>query len=479
MSRGGTSGGGAADVVIVGGGAAGLAAALRLRRAAPGARVVLVEREPRLGGKIVTERDAGFVVEGGPDSFLSRKPRGPGLCRELGIAGRLIGRREEHRGSSVLHEGRLLPLPEGLSGVVPTDLEALSRTGLLSDEGRLRIAAEPEVPALAGADDESLASFFTRRLGREAWERLVEPLVTGIYGGSGDGTSLAATFPWLREMERAHGSLLRGLGAAAPPATAAQAGALPAFVSFPRGMAEIVEAAERGLAGCELLRGSAAVALERRPGGFAIELASSERIEVRCVLLAIPAPAAAELLEPLDAELASLLSEIRYSSSAVVSLAFDERSFPASGSGYLVPRAAGTRVMACTFASSKWPGRAPAGSALCRVFVGDDGGDRGVGDLVPEAREELRRTLAVTAAPLRAWVHRWPHALPQYRVGHLERVALIEERLPRLGGLFLAGASYRGLGVPDCILSGEQAADRAASALREELPVAAGGEAAS
>ena len=200
-------------VVVVGGGIAGLAAARRLESAARDVDVVLVESDDVLGGKIRTERVDGFVIEAAPDSFLSRKERGVGLCEELGLGDQLIGRRPENHRSFVRRGRDLHPLPEGLTGMIPTNLDALERSALLSDEGKARFAAEVDVPAASGDEDESVASFVTRRFGREAYDGLVEPLMTGIYGGDGELLSLRATFPQLRVLELEHGSLLRSLPA--------------------------------------------------------------------------------------------------------------------------------------------------------------------------------------------------------------------------------------------------------------------------
>ena len=220
-------------LAVVGGGIAGLAAARRLESLLPDAELTLVERSERLGGKLLTDEVVGFVVEGAADSFLSRKPRGIGLCEELGLADRLVGRRPEHARSFVRHGAELHPLPEGLTGLIPTDLRALADTGLLSPEGRARLEAERDLPPEPPGGDESIASFVSRRLGREAYERLVEPLMTGIYGGDGDQLSLEATFPNLRALELEHGSLLAGLAAHAP--ARAFAGRVPGLRQLARG----------------------------------------------------------------------------------------------------------------------------------------------------------------------------------------------------------------------------------------------------
>ncbi len=437
-------------VVVVGGGIAGLAAARRLEALAPDAEIVLVERSERLGGKLLTEREDGFVVEGAADSFLSRKPRGVGLAEELGLE--LVGRRPENAGSFVRRGAELHPLPEGLTGMIPTDLAALERSALLSKGGKRRLAAEAELPAAPPDGDESLASFISRRLGREAYDRLVEPLLTGIYGGDGEQLSLQATFPQLRALELEHGSLLRGLASAAPPAAA-----LPPFVSFRNGMATLVERLAGALERTRVVIGRAAVRLN---AGHEVVLDDGARVGGGGVVLALPAFEVAELTVGLDPELAAVHSEIPYASSAIVTLAL-RGEHDLGGYGYVIPRGEGTDALACTWSSSKWEHRASPGFALIRVYLGRFGGRDITADsddaLVAAAREELRLT-GLDGEPERTWVHRWPRGMPQYVLGHPERLERIEAALTRHPGLALAGAAYRGVGIPDCIHSGEEAA---------------------
>jgi protoporphyrinogen/coproporphyrinogen III oxidase len=450
-------------VVVVGGGIAGLAAAHRLARIAPDAELTLVERDRRLGGKLVTEHDAGYVVEGAADSFLSRKPRGIGLVEELGLTGELVGRRPEHARSFVRRGEELHPLPEGLTGMIPTDLDALEDGDLLSPEGRQWLAAEVDLPPEQERGDESIASFVSRRLGREAYERLVEPLMTGIYGGDGEQLSLQATFPNLRSLELEHGSVLRGLRLQSPPA-----GEYPPFVSFRDGMGVLVDALAATLSSARVLSGRAAVALRRPPSGWEIELDGGDVVDADGVVLAVPAFVVAALFAELDPELAAEHAAIPYASSAIVTLAYPEDVHSLDGYGYLVPRAEGSDVLACTWSSSKWDGRAADGRALIRVYVGRFGARDVTTDsdeeLVMRAREELR-ILEITAEPERTWIHRWPRGMPQYVLGHPGRLERIEAALERHPGLALAGAAYCGVGIPDCIHSGEEAARALARAV--------------
>ena len=445
-------------VAVVGGGVAGLAAARELEALLPDASVVLLEREPRLGGKLLTEHVDGLVIEGGADSFLSQKERGVGLCEELGLGPELIGRRAENVRTFVRVGDELRPLPSGLTGTIPTDLGALEDAALLSEEGRARLALELDLPPEPPGDDESIASFVSRRLGREAYERLVEPLMTGIYGGDGEQLSLQATFPRLRALELEHGSLLRGLAAEEPADHR-----YPPFVSLAGGMETLVAALAGSLRRTRVRLAEPALAVRRRGAAFEVELGGGEQVGADGVVVATPAFASTELLAPLDPELAALHADVPHASPVVVTLAYRAKgvAHALDGYGYVVPRNAGSDVLACTWTSGKWEGRAPAGHVLLRVYAGRFGGrDLTLADdaaLLEVAREELR-LLGAGDEPVLHRIHRWPGGMPQYVLGHPERVRRIDEALAAHPGLALAGAAYRGVGIPDCIRSGEEAA---------------------
>lgn len=446
-------------VVVVGAGIAGLAAARRLEALVPEAEILVVERDTVAGGKLRTERVDGFLIEEAADSFLARKERGVGLVEELGLGAELVARRPEHHRTYVRRGDDLLPLPEGLTGLIPSNLETLERSGLLSQEGRERFRAEIDVPVSSDDADESVASFVSRRFGREAYDTLVEPLMTGIYGGDGEQMSLRATFPQLRVLELEHGSLLRAL--AEPPATDR-----PPFLSLRGGLASLVEAIAAGLERTAVRLGHKVVRID---SGYRVDLASGEMVEADGVVVATPAFATAELLADLDGELASAHAEIPYASSVVVTLAYSRADvLPLDGYGYLVPRSEGSDVLACTWSSQKWEGRSPDESVLVRVYAGRFGAAdmTALEDaaLVALARDELRVT-GVEAEPTLTRVRRWPLGMPQYVLGHPERLARIEERVAEHPGLALGGAAYRGVGIPDCIASGEQAAESVARAL--------------
>jgi oxygen-dependent protoporphyrinogen oxidase len=456
-------------IFIVGGGISGLAAAYRLSRSLPDAAITLVEQEQRLGGKILTETYQGFLIEAGGDSFLSRKPRGIGLCAELGIAGRLFGRNPAHARSFVKRYGRLFPLPEGLSGLIPTNLSALADTPLISAAGQARLAQELELPPKPPGEDESVAAFAHRRLGRELFDQLVEPLLAGIYAGDASQLSLAATFPQLRQLELEYGSLLRGLQQQPRPATESP---YPPFVSLPNGVGELVKTLVAHLEGVQIMTGAAVAAVSPAGGGYQVTLADGRQLPADALILTTPAFASARLLADFEPKVAEELAAIPYVSTATISLAYATADLhrPLDGYGYVIPAIENSDVLACTWSSSKWPDRAPAGYSLLRVYLGRYGrGDvlaQSDDTLLAMAVEELRQTLLLTAAPRFARLYRWPQAMPQYTLGHLERLAQIEAALAERPGLYLAGAAYRGVGIPDCIASGEAAAEAAASYLR-------------
>lgn len=445
--------------IVVGGGVAGLAAAHRLARVSRPGRLILVEAGQQLGGKIVTERRDGFVVEGGPDCFLAAKPAAIELRRLPGLDERLQGANPHRWPGLVRRRGRLYPLPAGLTGLVPSRVGAVLTTRLLSLPGRLRAGLEFLVPPRIPAGDETIAGFVTRRFGREAYQWLAEPLLGGIHAGDGDQLSLAATFPQLADMERVHGGVLRAM---LRPQDGEPAGAL--LVAPRAGMAELVEALASAVPSRALHCGTAVAAVRRDSAGYAVWLASGERLLARAVILATPAHVTATLCADLDPVLAAVLREIPFVSIATVSLAYPTHQVPRPlrGTGYVSPRVEGGPVVACSWTTSKFAHRAPDGMTLLRVFLGRAGRDedRTDDEVLAIAREEVRQTLGIRAAPRRHWIYQWPRGLPQYTRGHLDRIARIDDRLAAHPGLWLAGASYRGVGVPDCVASGWRAADR-------------------
>lgn len=462
---------------IVGGGIAGLAAAYRLRQIEPDLSVTLIESDTRLGGKIVTDRVDGFVIEGGPDTFLSYKPRGIGLCRELGLEDRLHGTNAKIRRTYVLRNGELYELPEGLTGLIPSRFGPMVKSGLISPLGKMRMGLDYFIPPRSENGDESLASFVERRLGREMYDRLIEPLLSGIYAGNGEELSLEATFPQLRQIELEHGSLIKGMLAGKrkePPTNGHRPGARKwsAFVTPTTGLAEIVEALAARLSGVEIRLGTRVTRVSTNSSGYVLKLTDGESLQAAAVILATPAYASADLVADLDPQLAGTLKSIPYVSTATVSVAYalSDIPHPLDGYGYIIPSAEGRSILACTWTSTKFPHRAPDGYGLIRAFIGragqEDVLDRSDADLLQLVQEELRTMLGITAPSMLHRIFRWPKAMPQYTLGHLERLGEIEQRSAHHPGLFVAGNAYRGIGIPDCIASGEAAAEQVRAYLR-------------
>ena len=410
------------------------------------------------------------MIEGGPDTFLATKPWGVSLCKELGLGERLHGTNPHKKNTYVLHHNRLLPLPDGLAMMIPTNVQAILTSSLVSWPGKARMGLDFMLPAqkAGGLDfDESLGSFVSRRLGREAYENLIEPLMSGIYAGDGDQLSLASTFPYLRDLELKYGSLARGALEMRKKSLASgqsAQGSRSAFLTPTTGLIEIVEKLVESLTANGVCLRLNAPVTSIAPDTSHLTLDSGETLTADALILAAPAYASGKLLEALDPELAAALQAIPYTSTATVSMAYRQSDLgrPLDGYGYVIPRSAGRRALACTWTSTKFPHRAPDGCALIRVFVGRAGQDIpwNESDLLALAKEELRLTLGIQAEPLVARVFMWEKAMPQYNLGHPALLRRIEAALVKYPNLALAGNGYRGIGIPDCIHSGELAVDK-------------------
>jgi oxygen-dependent protoporphyrinogen oxidase len=457
-------------VVVAGGGIAGLSAAYYASKVS-GTEVTLLESAERWGGKITTDRvafeDGQFIIEGGPDTFLATKPWGVALCKELGLADRLHGTNPHKKNTYVLNRNRLLPLPDGLAMMIPTNIEAILRSRLVSWFSKARMGLDFLLPAKRVNGDESLGTFVSRRLGREAYENLIEPLMSGIYAGDGDQLSLASTFPYLRDLELKYGSLARGaLNMQKQSNRKSVQGSRSAFLTPITGLAEIVEKLVEHLTanGVHLRLNTKAVQITNSQFTYQVRLDTGESLNADSIILATPAFVSGRLLASLDSALASDLQSIPYASTATVSLAYRLSDIPREldGYGYVIPRREGRKALACTWTSTKFPHRAPEGYALIRVFVGRAGQDIPwtESELLDLAKEELNSTLGIAAHPLLHRVFLWDKAMPQYNLGHPELLARIEVALEKHPGLALAGNGYRGIGIPDCIHSGELAVGR-------------------
>ncbi|GAB5602657.1 protoporphyrinogen oxidase [Thermus sp. FJN-A] len=440
-----------AQVAVVGGGLAGLSAALALKEA--GIPFLLLEAGLRLGGKVRTLRQGGFLLEAGPDASVRYKKEVLELAARLGLEP--IGTLPAKPSALILRGGRAHPLPEGLMQVVPGDLKALARTSLLSPMGKLRALYDLFLPR-GGQEDESLRAFVERRLGPEVYRALVAPLAGGIYGGEPDELSMKAAFPQLLELERRHRSLILGAMRARKARGSREGGGL--FFSFPEGLSALTQRMAEEVAEAVRL-GSPVLRLE--PGGDRWRLYTPQgALEAEALILATPAPVAASLLRPFLPEATALLKGIPHTPAATVSLAFPE-ALPLLGHGLLLAPGEGYRVRGFTWLHNKWPGRAPEGWSLVRAYFSGEVARRSEMDLARLALEDLRRFLGREVRPSHTFAFRFPEGMPAYRVGHLDRVERLEMALVKAPGLFLAGNYLEGVGLPEVVRSGRKAAARA------------------
>jgi len=458
-------------ITIIGGGIAGLSAAYYAKKNVPDAQVTLIESSDRWGGKINTDRvtfdDGQFIIEGGPDTFLATKPWAVALCKELGLSDRLHGTNQIQKNTYVLHRNKLEPLPDGLAMMIPTNVQAILKTRLVSWFGKARMGVDFIQPAKAVNGDESLGTFVSRRLGREAYENLIEPLMSGIYAGDGDALSLASTFPYLRDLELKYGSLARGaLEMRAQSNGKAVQGSRSAFLTPTTGLAEIIEALVENLQNnnVRLRLNTSVKKIVKVDLRYVVMLDDDSSFDTDAVILATPAYVSGQLLASFDPELASTLTSIPYASTATISLAYRQSDLPKplDGYGYIIPHREGRKALAGTWTSTKFPHRAPDGYALIRVFVGRAGQDIpwAENELLELAKEEVKLTSGITAEPMISRVFMWDKAMPQYNLGHPDKLKQIDAALEKHQGLALAGNGYRGIGIPDCIHSGELAVER-------------------
>lgn len=466
-------------ITIIGGGITGLSAAWYVQQevARQGIDITysLLEQSDRWGGKILTETVDGFgarpfIIEAGPDSFLSQKPWAAQLARELGIDGQFLPTNDGRRQTFILHNGRPTPLPDGVMLIAPTKIKPFVQSRLISPWGKLRMGLDWFIPPKTDDSDETLAQFIQRRLGQEALDKIAEPLLSGIYNADAELQSMMATFPRFREMEKEHGSLIKAMLAAKKSrAQAAPNGDAPSiFTSFKPGMEELTSALREWLTGdCRLgVKVESLTAVPPSPiaqlPNYQLHLSDGTRLHTNAIILAVPAFVAAHLLADLAPQAAETLRQIRYVSTGTVSLAYkrDEIDHPLNGFGIVIPRSERRRINAVTWSSTKFDHRAPEGYALLRIFFGGSRTpemmDVPEETLLPIVKEELAAMMGVTAVPLFHRIYRWQNSNPQYDVGHLDRVAAIEASLPP--GIFVTGSPYRGVGVPDCV---KQAKDTA------------------
>jgi len=462
----------APKIAVIGGGISGLAAAHDLTTA--GAGVIVIEKSSRLGGKVITEHIDGFLIEGGPDSFVAGKGSVLELANELGLAGQVISSRPENRGAYVWCRGGLHPLPDGLLLMAPSRLSPLLRSSLLSWKGKLRVLGDLVLPKGSIDEDESLEAFVVCRLGCEVLERIAERLIAGINGAEHSTMSLQASFPRFLDMERKHRSLILAARSVASRPTAGNG--LSYFASFKGGMGELAAALANALKDVDIKTGRAVTRLRPDEDGDGYRLVLDDGTELRAhgVILALPASETATLVSELVPEAAAAVAGIHQVATATVTLAYRIGDIPdLLGSGFVVPSVERRRIMGVSYLSRKWEGRVPHRQlALLRAFVGGQHGRElalgGKDKLVAAVREELAELIGLTAHPVLVRTHCWMGGLHQYTLGHLDRVAKAESALAAHPGLALAGAAFHGIGLNECVDSGRRAAETVLAALRLE-----------
>ncbi len=460
-------------VAIIGGGISGLAAAHRVQELDPSAKITLFEADKNLGGVLqTTTTDDGYLLENSADNFITNLPFALDLCRRLGLEEDLLPTNEALRKAFVVRQGKLHPVPEGFVLMAPGKVWSVITTPILSWSGKLRLAREFFVPRRQEQTDECLESFVTRRMGKEVYQRLVQPLIGGIYTADPTKLSIQATLRQFVEMERKHGSLIKGMQRRDQNnGKKNESGARYSMFVAPRhGMRQLIERLVERLSGQDLRCETPIQSINRKGDLWMVDTAT-QSLEFDAVIMALPAPHAAKTLEAFPV-LAENLQAIPYAGCSVAILAVDEKQIrrPVAGFGFVVPEIENRKILAGSFSSTKFPGRAPEGKVVIRVFVGGachpELADLPDDEMRRVVLQELNELIGLEGEPEKFLVTRWMGKMPQYHLGHLDRVATLERECGSLPGLELAGNAYRGVGVPQCIQSGEQAAARVVEYLR-------------
>jgi protoporphyrinogen/coproporphyrinogen III oxidase len=466
-------------VIVIGGGITGLSAAHRLHELSRdknfNLEILLLEKSDRTGGVISTLEKDSFIVEEGPDSFITTKPWGLNLCSRLGLDGELVETRSDKRRTFILHEGKLVPLPDGFIMLAPTRILPFLTSPLFSWHGKLRMLLDLVIPK-KNPGDESLASFVRRRLGSEALVRVAQPMISGVYTADPERLSLRATMPQFLELEEKYGSVIKGMyrnyRERKKAGTRDSGARYSLFVSFRRGMRTLVDALKKDLPeGC-IRTGVTVRTISETHDGWSVSTDAGEE-EASGVIVTTPAYISAGLLENAAKQCAALLREIEYASSAVAIFAYRKEDIEnkLDGFGFVVPTAEKSSMIACSYSSEKFPGRAPEGCTVLRVFFGGAVNPENYrmedSSIRSEVERELGSILGIKSVPLFTIIKRYSHAMPQYHVGHSELVEKIEREMKKLRGLELAGNAFEGVGIPDCINSGERASERLLQSLYE------------
>lgn len=452
---------------IIGAGISGLTVSYRLKQLLKeNVEIRIHEKAGRTGGTIFTERYSGFVIEGGPDCFITEKPWAMELASEIGIKNRLIGTDPDHRKTFVFSRGRLHQIPEGLILMIPTKILPLLTSSLFSLPGKIRMGMEVFLPAKKSEDDESLKDFILRRFGREALEKIAEPLVAGVHAGDPDTMSVKSSFPRFVEMERKYRSLILGMLKMRREfkKRTGEATERSMFMTFISGLSELTEKLEFLIGHDSIELNSEVVKILREGRKYHLILRDGNRRIYDTIILALPSYTAGMMIEEIAPELSGHLKGIPFISTATVTLAYklSDIHHDLNGYGFVVPSREGRRIMAATWSSSKFKYRVPEGYGMIRCFVGGARNqwmvDLRDDELLRIVREEIRDIMGIHAEPHITRIYRWHRAMPQYVIGHENNLREIEREMEKLPGLFLTGSSYRGIGISDCIKNATEVA---------------------
>ena len=470
-------------IIIIGGGIAGLAAAYHIQREiSEGAKLecTLLEGNDRFGGKISTEKSDGFVIERGPDSFISQKPAAIELCKQLGLDARLTGTNPETPSTFVYTGGKLVTMPDGLSLMIPTKFLPFALTPLFSFPGKIRMALDLLIPGKEDNSDESLASFVRRRMGEEALNKMAEPMLAGIYASDPEKMSIKSTFPMFVETERKYRSLILGMLARKKAmlmnAKKRSPTSYSLFMTLKEGLGEMVDAIIKKSTDVQFKSGTKVSSLKKKPDGWHVKLEDGSEYQADAVIIATPGAITATILQPIAPDSAELLKGINYVSTATVTLGYKKEGFshPLDGFGFVVPKKEGRSILACTWTSSKFPHRAPEGYVMLRCYLGgalqEEIAEKDAETLERLVRNDLQEIMGIKEIPVFCKVFRNLKSNVQYHVNHSEKIDSVMEDLKSFPGLFLAGSAYRGIGIPDCIQNGNQAAKATLKFLNVKSP---------
>jgi oxygen-dependent protoporphyrinogen oxidase len=461
-------------LVIVGGGIAGLATAYfvleEAKKIGESIYLQLLDEKDRVGGCILTEKVNGFVIEGGPDCFLYEKPWAFALCEKLGLEERILNTNENRR-VFILSDGKFHELPEGFMLMVPTSFMPFIKSSLISWPGKIRMGMDLFIPKKKSGEEESLADFVKRRLGEEALEKIAEPLVAGIHAGTPETMGLKSTFPRFPQIEETYGSLIRGMLARRRAARKWENRGGPKrtmFLTLKDGLGEWIDCLREKIGGERIFLKKKVTGLKRfERGVYQVKLSDGESFEADAVILATPSFVTAKVVEEIDPKLSEILLTIPYVSSATVSLAYRRSQIhdPLDAFGFIIPRAEKRKIMASTYTSVKFSHRAPESHILLRVFVGGAKNEELVNlnddEMLRLVQGELKSIIEVEGDPVLTKIYRWEKSMPQYLVGHLEKVTRMEKRTGLYPGLFLTGCAYKGIGISDSVHDAEIIAEKA------------------